>query len=74
MNPRFGKKQKTDLKVIIKTNTLYHGSDSIIQLNYKDFKKFAQQVTKRHKHFSNKKSYIHFTHLSPDVSFLLVKK
>jgi len=84
MNKTFGKKRKTDFIVSKKENTIRtawtgdNGPGVIIQINYKDFMKFVKKVQERHKYFSGKKclhkKYSHFTHLSPDVSFFMVKK
>lgn len=74
MNQKSGKKRKTDFIVSKEETTLIYGQDAIIRLNYKDFMSFVKVVTKRHRQFSKEKCYEHFTHLSPDVSFFMVKK
>jgi hypothetical protein len=77
MNPEFGKKPKHEFFTIRKDNIIRNiwNKQVIIQITYKDFMQLAKRVQRRHKQFSkNKKGYTHFTHMSPDVSFLMVKK
>jgi hypothetical protein len=73
----FGKKVKVDFITTLPTNRIYNSTDNhvIIAITYKDFKKFAKDIEKRHKYFmKNKKVNMYLTHLSPDVSFLVSKK